>query len=401
MGDTAGIPERDARSLEEVLRCPVPLLGTGVVLDELFGALSRALGGAGVAVVQRGTTPDDALIGFAGLGDRDRAALARAAGALVADAAVGDGLHLGPGEMRPAGPGAAAPAGTLVTPVPGSRGEAALVVVPADGSPEGTGALAVALAAERTGAAMELGRLRADLDRAMAQILEADERLLGRIGLDIHDGPTQHLSVALLELQLLEAELGESSEAGAALPPSLMPGLQRIYETLGGALTEMRELIGHLRPAQFEGRRLTEILNDAIVGFEARSGCRVEAEMHGEFPVDGVSVTQRITFYRILQEALNNAYRHGRARVVRVHVRETEEGIALRVRDDGAGFDAEGALRPRTGAPIARFGLHGMRDRASVLGGTFAVTSSPGEGAEVRVFLPRWRPGEDVAAAVP
>ena len=52
----------------------------------------------------------------------------------------------------------------------------------------------------------------------MAQILEKDERMLGRIGLDIHDGPTQQLSVALLEVQLLEADLADAEEAGGPRP---------------------------------------------------------------------------------------------------------------------------------------------------------------------------------------
>ncbi len=115
----------------------------------------------------------------------------------------------------------------------------------------------------------------------MAQILEKDERMLGRIGLDIHDGPTQQLSVALLEVQLLEADLADAEEAGEPPPESLRPSLERIYETVGGALHEMRELIGHLRPAQFEDRRLTDILQDAIAAFEARSDCRVEADLGG------------------------------------------------------------------------------------------------------------------------
>jgi len=397
MGDLhhSGSRERETRALEEVLLSPVPLLGSGVVLDELMGALGHALGAAGVALVSAALPPESAVLAAAGAGGDDRAALAREARAIVAAAgAPGDARRLGPaGGLRavPLADGRT----VLCTPVPGVR-EAALVVLPDGAGLEDVSRLTVALAAERAGAALELGRLRADLDRAMAQILESDERMLGRIGLDIHDGPTQHLSVALLELQLLEADLDDARSRGVELPPALMPALERIYETLGGALTEMRELIGHLRPAQFEDRRLTDILSDAVTGFEARSGSRVEFDAHGEFPVNGVSVTQRITFYRILQEALNNAHRHGRARVVRVALTESEGGISLDVRDDGVGFDAEGALRPRTGAPIARFGLHGMRDRASVLGGAFAVTSAPGEGTHVHVFLPRWRPADAV-----
>lgn len=370
--------------LTAVLTCPVSVHDGPAGLLPLLGVLRDAVAVDGLALVSKVVPEDSAVIASCGLDGDAFATLAGMAGRLVAAAEDGD---------VPAVPGV--PVAACV-PLPGARGDVALVVVSVGGLSDALAHVTVAVAAERLGAAIEVGRLRGDLDRAMAQILESDERMLGRIGLDIHDGPTQHLSVALLEIQLLEADLGDAAAGGATLPDGLMPALERIYETLGGALTEMRELIGHLRPAQFEDRRLTEILQDAISGFESRSGATVHADMRGEFPVNGVSVTQRITFYRILQEALNNAHRHGRARTVRVGVTESEDGITMEVADDGGGFDAENALRPRTGAPIARFGLHGMRDRASVLGGTFDVRSGDGEGTTVRVFLPRWRPGDGI-----
>jgi signal transduction histidine kinase len=248
------------------------------------------------------------------------------------------------------------------------------------------------VAAARMGSLLEGIRLRDNLERAMAQILETDERMLGRMGLDIHDGPTQQLSVALLEVQLLEVELSDGEAGGATLPPSVRPALSRIYETLGGALHEMRELIGHLRPAQFDDRRLSEILRDAITGFEMRTEVTVDARFEGEFPVNGVSVTQRITFYRILQEALANAQRHGDATEVQVTVTDGPAGVGLEVRDNGKGFDPQNLPKLKEGIPLARFGLHGMRDRAQVLGGQFSIWSAPGEGALLRVFLPRWSP---------
>ncbi len=237
---------------------------------------------------------------------------------------------------------------------------------------------------------IDIVRMRDNLERAMAQILATDERMLGRMGLDIHDGPTQQLSVAMLEVQLLEADLADAEEGGLPTPESIRPAVGRIYETVGGALHEMRELIGHLRPAQFEDRRLTEILQDGVTAFESRSDVETHAEWIGDFPVNGVSITQRITLYRILQETLTNAQRHGRATRVDVRVTEDDSGVTLEVTDDGAGFDPEEVQRRRPGMPLARFGLYGMRDRAQILGGSFDITSAAGEGTTVRVFLPRW-----------
>ena len=271
----------------------------------------------------------------------------------------------------------------------------ALAVCATEGIPaDPTGKAALALAADRIGGTLENVELRASLERAMAQVLERDERMLGRIGLDIHDGPTQQLSVAMLEVQLLEAELAEADRQEVPLPDALRPAMSRIYETVGGALHEMRELIGYLRPAQFEDRSLPEILGDVVTAFEARSGATAKIEFEGEFPTNGISITQRITFYRVLQEALANAHRHGAARHCDVLAVEDERGVRLTVTDDGDGFEVSQALRPRGGTPMARFGLHGMRDRAELLGGTCDITSAKGKGSTVSVFLPRWeRPG--------
>jgi signal transduction histidine kinase len=271
----------------------------------------------------------------------------------------------------------------------GGAAEAVLWAGPAPGA---DAAALLTAAASRAGWLLERGRLREGLERAMTQVLEDDERMLGRMGLDIHDGPTQQLSVALLEIQLLDAELADAESNGAELPASLRPGIGRIYETLGGALHEMRELIGHLRPAQFQDRSLDDILGDAIAAFEARTDVPVDRRMRGEFSVNGVSVSQRITFYRILQEALANAHRHGRASAVTVDVSSGPAGTELVVEDDGIGFDAAAALREWAQTPPARHGLHGMQDRARLLGGTFHVESAPGRGTTLSVFLPPWQP---------
>ena len=253
---------------------------------------------------------------------------------------------------------------------------------------------AARVGAERIGTLLEQVRLYETLERAMAQILEGDERMLGRIGLDIHDGPTQQLSVALLEVQLLDADLNDAEASGAVLPENLRASLNRIYETLGGALQEMRELIGHLRPAQFEDRTLPEVLSNAIRAFESQQGWAVDYQTLGEFPDQRVSLSQKITFYRILQEALNNAARHGAASEVAVRLREGPAGITMEVRDNGRGFEPDEVRRPTPGNPQARYGLFGMRDRAQLLGGSLEVWSRPGVGSLITVFLPRWRGAE-------
>ncbi len=369
-------------------------------LQDLLLAVAGALG-ARVAVVQ---AIDEGSVAFqvaaaVGLDAATTAALDHSLAAGLAGRTLAEGAELemegeALAEVLPTVPGTVGLSHALALPVR-ARDRALGVVWAAD---EGTlhddpvRRHAARSAVERIGFLLEQARLYEALERVMAQILESDERLLGRIGLDIHDGPTQALSVSLLELQLMEAELTDAESSGMKLPDGLRPGLERIYETLGGALHEMRELIGHLRPTQFEHRRLPDILEDAVTAYEARSGGEAAYASDGEFPEDGVSITQKITFYRILQETLNNAHRHGRATRVRVELIEGPAGISLEVVDNGEGFDPDRVQRPRPDMPQARFGVYGMRDRAQLLGGSFEIRSAAGEGTSVRVFLPRWTP---------
>jgi signal transduction histidine kinase len=393
MADRSDEPLSDAVSaLVELASCDASPSRGDAAVAELTRATGRAAG-ASIAV----TWAQDPLaragraVAAEGLADPDAERLAAAIAEFPLDSGEAEIAPGDDGPLAAALEALGAPAG-LAVPAPADGG-ARVVLLLAGGEPVAPDPLrraAARVGARRIGALLDAIRLRGNLERAMAQILEQDERMLGRIGLDIHDGPTQMLSVALLEVQLLEADLADAGEASSPAPEALRPSIGRIYETVGGALHEMRELIGYLRPAHFEDRRLPDILQEAIAGFESRCDCRVEATWEGEFPVNGVPATQRITLYRILQEALSNAHRHGHASLVTVLCRDGEDATTLVVTDDGAGFDPEAAQRRRPGVPLQRFGLHGMRDRAQMLGGTFDVTSAPGKGTTIRVVLPRW-----------
>jgi signal transduction histidine kinase len=87
---------------------------------------------------------------------------------------------------------------------------------------------------------------------------------------------------------------------------------------------------------------------------------------------------------RIFQEALANAVKHAQARTVDVELNYAQDALALRVRDDGRGFDPD-SLSP---ALSGHYGLIGMRERAERIGGHLTLTSRPGEGTELLVEVP-------------
>ena len=100
-------------------------------------------------------------------------------------------------------------------------------------------------------------------------------------------------------------------------------------------------------------------------------------------PLRGVPGLLAIAAYRVVQECLNNAARHASARNVNISVVSADGELRLQVEDDGAGFRVEDGLRKR-----GSFGLAGMSERVSLLGGEFHVESRPGKGTRIRVRLP-------------
>jgi hypothetical protein len=95
--------------------------------------------------------------------------------------------------------------------------------------------------------------------------------------------------------------------------------------------------------------------------------------------------------YRVAQEALNNAVQHSAAENITVRVSCTSGGLVLSVIDDGVGFDLP--PRPDVLTQAGHFGLMGMQERVTLLGGSFHIDTAPGEGTRITVRLPP-RPGE-------
>ncbi|MCX7790343.1 MAG: sensor histidine kinase [Chloroflexaceae bacterium] len=217
---------------------------------------------------------------------------------------------------------------------------------------------------------------------ASGRFLEIAEREVGRIILDIHDGPVQNIFAALSQLYVVQRRLAQQQ-------PPLNDELLRIKRSIGlleHALNEIRNFMGAFRPPEFERRDLVSILEGLVIQHEELTGNPVSMEILGELPA--VPLPVKISLYRILQEALSNAARHGQARRHSVTLSCDGRRIAMQVCDDGQGFDVAAVMqRPLAG----HFGLEGMRERVHLLGGSFSIESAPGRGTRVRVEVPYGR----------
>ena len=211
-------------------------------------------------------------------------------------------------------------------------------------------------------------------DERRRQRVAAAEAERGRWARELHDETLQALGN--LRLTLSSARRNGTPEAMAA-------AVDQSLEQLEVDITTLRALIAELRPAALDQLGLEPALL-ALVDRTRQGGIDVDAEI--VLGYERGEASERHTadletgIYRIVQEALTNAGKHGGASRATVSVVESEGQVQVTVRDDGRGFD--------TTASTDGFGLAGMQERVELLGGNLDVSSVVGEGTAVAATLP-------------
>jgi PAS domain S-box-containing protein len=193
-----------------------------------------------------------------------------------------------------------------------------------------------------------------------------------QIGQELHDGVGQELTGLGLMAHALAERLPEAAaEKRVAL--RLVAGLDRVHQ-------QVRELSRGLIPVHVEGRGLAAALDDLAARTTEASGIAVTAECPEwiELP-DHATSTQ---LFRIAQEAVSNAVRHGRPRHIRLTLLAEPNGLRLRIKDDGVGISAGPGQRDGLGLRIMQF-------RAGQIGGVLHIGPSHGGGTVVSCTLPR------------
>ncbi len=211
--------------------------------------------------------------------------------------------------------------------------------------------------------------------RAAASVATLNERFLRRIGSELHDGPAQDLGLILLKLDAL-IDRCERAQL-ERLPVDELTGIQL---SLQNALKEIRGISTGLSLPQLAELSVQETVVRAVRAHERRTGSRVELELA---PVpEQAALPVKITIYRVLQEALNNAYRHAEGTNQQIRVFMDGDLLSIEVSDQGQGF----VIQP-SAVMNGHLGLAGMRERVESLGGHFAVESEIGKGTRVMARL--------------
>lgn len=190
-----------------------------------------------------------------------------------------------------------------------------------------------------------------------------------RLGADLHDGPAQLLTLILLRLD----ELAALSTSTTREP------LETIRNAAQESLREIRGISRGLALPEINELNLDELLKLVVQRHEQRSETKVQLDL-GELP-EALSLSYKICVYRLVQEALNNAFHHAGGQGQRVSAECRQGVLEVQVAETGAGIDK--GLQAATGSHRSRLGLVGMRYRVESLGGTFELESAPGQGTRV------------------
>ena len=205
----------------------------------------------------------------------------------------------------------------------------------------------------------------------MRQSLEYHERDRQLLAFEIHDGIIQSMTAALMFL--------ESAAAKATFAECDAQGhFERGVRLLRDSVDEARRLIQGLIPIVLDERGLVATLEGLT--HKLRVDHALEIDYAADVTQLDLAPAIEMILVRIVQEALNNVWKHSKTLKAEVRLRQQNDLLELSVRDWGIGFDP--AVVPKT-----RYGLTGIRERARLLGGEAVITSQPGQGTQVLVRL--------------
>jgi two-component system, NarL family, sensor histidine kinase DevS len=271
------------------------------------------------------------------------------------------------------------------------RGRAVGVLIAADrltGDGDFTEDDADLLASFAASAATAVATARSGAEERPRHRIAAAERERSRWARELHDETLQALGARRV---LLSNAIGRGD-------PELLEAVARdVVEQLGEEIDKLRGLITELRPAVLDqiglGAAIEELAERMVVTEGVQPECEISLAREQEKTAERLEPELESAVYRVVQEALTNIAKHARAERVELRVVEENDRLEIAVIDDGVGFDP--------GADTDGFGVLGMRERVTMVGGSIELTSTPGSGTRLRAVLPvtRARDGEHPRAA--
>jgi signal transduction histidine kinase len=237
-----------------------------------------------------------------------------------------------------------------------------------------------------------LDRQREETRRLADMVIHAQEEERRRVARELHDEANQLLAALMTTVDAAETSAARHGH------PELTATLARLRRLAAATLKDLQRIATELRPPALDEFGLLPALSRHVRDRTAGTGLTASVDTEGR--PRRLPPTVEVALYRIAQEALANVQKHSRARTVRLRLRFLPAAVRLDVSDDGVGFDGDGGTGDRP-----RLGIAGMRERASIVGGTVDVVTRPGGGTRISASIPlggeaTTEPGTRLAAAV-
>ncbi len=215
-----------------------------------------------------------------------------------------------------------------------------------------------------------LQQMQVDYKALSRRVVKIADDIHAGMARELHDGIGQTLASAKLQTQLT----GQSKKDGK---------LDGIRRELDHAIVALRRMLSGLHPVQLDQRGLAVAIHDEAQHLQSlHNGLTIDTAIDEQVVLDKGTEAQ---LFRIFQESVHNAIRHGKARHIDVSLKQASGRIIFCIRDDGNGFDSNAPDLPQAKRGM---GLVSLRERAALMDAQIAIDSLPGEGAEVVITLP-------------
>lgn len=216
-------------------------------------------------------------------------------------------------------------------------------------------------------------RAAAEANRTLRRLNQVFEEEARRVAHALHDEAGGILASARIELDL----------ATRNLPQDILTRVDQVRQLLDDTGEQLRHLSHELRPAILDDLGLRPALEYLARGVSERTG--VSVSVHGDF-AKRLPPAIEIAVYRAVQEALNNAARHGGDKSeASVQLSQRNSQLRCIIQDNGAGFIVTSVLADKSNSSL---GISGMRERVHAVGGSIKIESRPGLGTNIELIIP-------------
>ncbi|MGM0403872.1 MAG: PAS domain-containing protein [Thermodesulfobacteriota bacterium] len=213
------------------------------------------------------------------------------------------------------------------------------------------------------------------ISKKTLETLEADRKTIAK---ELHDSIGASLAAIKFSIEEKLAKM-------VSTPPEDLTSLESIVSYLMDTIKETKRISANLRPTTMDDLGLCASISWFCREFKTFYK-HVEVAQKIDIDESDLSESVKIVIYRILQEAMSNAARHGNPDKIDLKLTKNARRVLLTISDNGQGF--EPATRLISKDPLSGYGILGMRERAKICGGSFTIKSRPGGGTRVEVRIP-------------